>query len=43
MTNVTMETYTQYYDFDSLPKCDGSVVEPMSMNCTDCHAVAKPL
>ena len=43
MTNVTMETYTQYYDFISLPKCDGSVVEPMSMNCTDCHSVAKPL
>ncbi|MAJ47557.1 MAG: hypothetical protein CMJ57_09565 [Planctomycetaceae bacterium] len=43
MTNVTMETYTQYYDFISLPKCDGTQTTAMSMNCTDCHAVAKPL
>ena len=43
MTNVTMETYTQYYQFISLPKCDGTDISPMSMNCTDCHSVAKPL
>lgn len=43
MTNTTMETYTQYFDFISLAKCDGSVVAPASMNCTDCHSVAKPL
>ena len=42
MTNVTMETYTQYYDFISLPKCNGNETSPLSMNCTDCHAVAKP-
>ena len=43
LTNTTMETYTQYYDFISLAKCDGSVPDPVSMNCTDCHAVAMPL
>jgi hypothetical protein len=43
LTNVTMETYTQYYQFISLPKCDGTDISPMSMNCTDCHSVAKPL
>ena len=43
LTNVSMETYTQYYQFISLPKCNGTVVDVLSMNCTDCHAVAKPL
>jgi hypothetical protein len=43
LTNVTMETYTQYYQFISLPKCDGTEATPLSMNCTDCHAVARPL
>ena len=43
LTNVTMETYTQYYDFISLPKCYGSETTSFSMNCTDCHAVAMPL
>jgi hypothetical protein len=43
LTNVTMETYTQYYQFISLAKCDGSIVDALSMNCTDCHSVAKPL
>ena len=38
-----METYTQYYQFTSLPKCGGTEMTPLSMNCTDCHAVAKPL
>ena len=41
MTNVTMETYTQYYDFIDLPKCSLQT-GTMSMNCTDCHAVAMP-
>ena len=43
LTNVTMETYTQYYQFIDLPKCNGNEMTPLSMNCTDCHAVAKPL
>lgn len=43
MTNVTMETYTQYFQFISLPKCDGAEVSLISMNCTDCHSIAKPL
>jgi hypothetical protein len=38
-----METYTQYYQFIDLPKCNGNEMTPLSMNCTDCHAVAKPL
>ena len=42
MTNTTMETYTQYYSFIDLPKC-GDLAPAMSMNCTDCHAVASPL
>ena len=44
MTNVTMETYTQYFQFNlggALPKCDGSPA--MSMSCTDCHAIAAPI
>ena len=43
MTNVTMETYTQYYDFTDLPRCTISSTPSNSMNCTDCHAVARPL
>ena len=43
LTNVTMETYTQYYDFIDLPRCTISSTPENSMNCTDCHAVARPL
>ena len=42
-TNVTMETYTQYYDFIDLPRCTIDTTPANSMNCTDCHAVARPL
>lgn len=43
MTNVTMETYTQYYQFIPLPKCDGTATTALSSNCTDCHALGAPL
>ena len=44
LTNTTMETYTQYFQFvHGLAKCSGTLGDDLSMNCTDCHAVAKPL
>ena len=43
MTNVTMETYTQYYQFIPLPRCSGPQTPALSVNCTDCHALGSPL
>ncbi|MEE2973550.1 MAG: dockerin type I domain-containing protein, partial [Planctomycetota bacterium] len=44
LTNTTMETYTQYFQFNlggALPKCEGAPAA--SMSCTDCHAIAAPI
>ena len=38
-----METYTQYYQFISIPKCNGLSTSKLSVNCTDCHALGSPL